>query len=306
MTIACYCLILALTTPSLSDPAELAAHGIRAWAAPSFAAALALLRQWRFDVVLIDAGPGSLSAEVQTKLRRLGPPLAAPLLLWADAGTDPATLLNALRLGVADWLPEHSGVALLALKLLRLAAPPGAPQPPPGAALQIGPLSLLPQPGMALAHGLPLDLTPDAKSRSFCLVPIPLAMLLAWLAATAQAQDAQRVEITGSSIKRVDAETALPVQVITRADIQRSGAVNVEQLLQSVRALTSSGASTSYGPVARRQLSWRRLHHLLVTEQRQWPRHPRTAGPARRTIGAGTRRRSAARAFPLQPEQGDC
>src|SRR5512134_2140299 len=60
----------------------------------------------------------------------------------------------------------------------------------------------------------------------------------------ASAQDApQRVEITGSSIKRTDAETALPVQVLTRQEIQASGAVNVEQLLQSVSALSSSGAT---------------------------------------------------------------
>ena len=156
----CHCLTLTLTTLGLSHPAELAPHGIRAWSTPTFAAAQAMLRQWRFDVALIDAGPGSLSAEVLTKLRRLGPPAAAPLLLWADADTDPATLLRALRTSVADWLPRPSGVALLALKLLRLAASALAAPPPPGAPLQIGPLSLLPQRGVALAHGLPLDLTP--------------------------------------------------------------------------------------------------------------------------------------------------
>jgi iron complex outermembrane receptor protein len=60
----------------------------------------------------------------------------------------------------------------------------------------------------------------------------------------AWAQDApQRVEITGSSIKRTDAETALPVQVLTRQEIQATGATNVEQLLQSVSALSSSGAT---------------------------------------------------------------
>jgi iron complex outermembrane receptor protein len=64
------------------------------------------------------------------------------------------------------------------------------------------------------------------------------------MGAAASAQDtAQRVEITGSSIKRTDAETALPVQVLTRQEIQASGAVNVEQLLQSVSALSSSGAT---------------------------------------------------------------
>ena len=55
----------------------------------------------------------------------------------------------------------------------------------------------------------------------------------------------QRVEITGSSIKRIDGETALPVQVITRDAIQKSGAANVEQLLQTVSAVSSSGGLTA-------------------------------------------------------------
>lgn len=59
---------------------------------------------------------------------------------------------------------------------------------------------------------------------------------------SAAPQQLERVEITGSSIKRIDAETALPVQVLTREDIQRTGATNVEQLLQTVSAASSSGA----------------------------------------------------------------
>ena len=45
-----------------------------------------------------------------------------------------------------------------------------------------------------------------------------------------------KVEITGSSIKRVDAEGALPVQVITRQDIERAGITSAEQLLATVSA----------------------------------------------------------------------
>jgi iron complex outermembrane receptor protein len=65
-----------------------------------------------------------------------------------------------------------------------------------------------------------------------------------WLTALAQ-DSTQRVEITGSSIKRTDAETALPVQVISRKEIAASGVVNVEQLLQTVSAMTSSGATVN-------------------------------------------------------------
>ena len=53
----------------------------------------------------------------------------------------------------------------------------------------------------------------------------------------------QRVEVTGSAIKRVDAEGSLPVTVITRDEIARSGAVNTEQLLQSISAVSSQGST---------------------------------------------------------------
>jgi Outer membrane cobalamin receptor protein len=41
----------------------------------------------------------------------------------------------------------------------------------------------------------------------------------------------ERVEITGSSIKRVQTEGALPVQVITREELERSGITTAEQLI---------------------------------------------------------------------------
>jgi iron complex outermembrane recepter protein len=57
----------------------------------------------------------------------------------------------------------------------------------------------------------------------------------------AMAQEPQRVEITGSSIKRIDAETALPVQVITREEISRTGVANTEQLLQQISSMSGQG-----------------------------------------------------------------
>lgn len=47
----------------------------------------------------------------------------------------------------------------------------------------------------------------------------------------------QRVEITGSSIKRVATEGALPVQTISQAEIKRSGATSVTALIQSIPAM---------------------------------------------------------------------
>jgi iron complex outermembrane receptor protein len=66
-------------------------------------------------------------------------------------------------------------------------------------------------------------------------------------AGAVQAQDAQkveRVEVTGSSIKRVLEEQALPVQILSRDDIGKSGAVNIEQLLQSLPAVSAAGGTT--------------------------------------------------------------
>src|SRR5437763_15611046 len=70
------------------------------------------------------------------------------------------------------------------------------------------------------------------------------SLALMQLPALAQ-QQLEKGEITGSSIKRIDAETAVPVQVLTRDDIQRTGATTVEQLLQTVSAVTSSGGLTA-------------------------------------------------------------
>lgn len=56
---------------------------------------------------------------------------------------------------------------------------------------------------------------------------------------------AQQVTITGSSIKRVEAEGALPVQTLTRVDIERTGVQTTEQLLQTVSAMSSSGQTNT-------------------------------------------------------------
>src|SRR5438094_2785823 len=61
------------------------------------------------------------------------------------------------------------------------------------------------------------------------------------IAGPAQAADI-RVDVTGSNIKRIEGETALPVTVITRQDIDRSGATDTEGIL---RRITSSAAMMS-------------------------------------------------------------
>jgi iron complex outermembrane recepter protein len=66
--------------------------------------------------------------------------------------------------------------------------------------------------------------------------------------ASVYAQEAakqERIEVTGSNIKQIDAATSAPVQVITREQIEKTGASSVEQLLRSVTVATSSGGTVT-------------------------------------------------------------
>lgn len=68
--------------------------------------------------------------------------------------------------------------------------------------------------------------------------------------ANAQDTNVQRIEITGSAIKRIAKEGALPVQNLSAADIQKSGAKNVEELIQSLSSMqgfTTSSESVNGG-----------------------------------------------------------
>src|SRR5689334_13224386 len=65
------------------------------------------------------------------------------------------------------------------------------------------------------------------------------AVALAFVAGNVMAQETQKVErmeITGSSIKRVQEEGALPVQVITRKEIEQRGITSAEELVMKLSA----------------------------------------------------------------------
>ncbi len=58
----------------------------------------------------------------------------------------------------------------------------------------------------------------------------------------------EKIEVTGSSIKRIEGESALPVQVITREDIDKSGSTTAAELLTKISANAAAltdGASFS-------------------------------------------------------------
>jgi len=98
------------------------------------------------------------------------------------------------------------------------------------------------------------------QTARFALRPAALAAL-AVLAPIADsvlaqpAQPAQRIEITGSSIKRIEGETALPVQTITREEIAKSGVTTAAELLTKVSANNNGltdGASITDGTSGQR------------------------------------------------------
>ncbi len=60
-------------------------------------------------------------------------------------------------------------------------------------------------------------------------------------------QKIEKIEVTGSNIKRVDAETASPIQIITADDIRRSGQTTVTQLLRELPSNAAGGLTELTG-----------------------------------------------------------
>ena len=68
--------------------------------------------------------------------------------------------------------------------------------------------------------------------------------------AATTARDMPRVEVTGSAIRRVESETALPVQVLTREEIEKAGVTTAAELMGRVSANVNGltdGASINVG-----------------------------------------------------------
>jgi iron complex outermembrane recepter protein len=63
----------------------------------------------------------------------------------------------------------------------------------------------------------------------------------------APAVSLERVIVTGSNIRRTEAETASPVQTVTREDIEKSGKSSVAELLQSLAVDNQGSVPTTFG-----------------------------------------------------------
>jgi iron complex outermembrane receptor protein len=68
------------------------------------------------------------------------------------------------------------------------------------------------------------------------------------LAVPARAQQpSEVVEVTGSRIKRVDAENAAPVTILRREDIEKSGATNASEVIRSLTGDSNGSIPTAFG-----------------------------------------------------------
>lgn len=86
--------------------------------------------------------------------------------------------------------------------------------------------------------------------KSVIAVALTLASTQVVMAQDAASPPIQKVTVTGSNIKRIDSETATPVQSIKREEIQRLGVNSVKELVDSLTAATGSlsdiGGSNSF------------------------------------------------------------
>ena len=74
-----------------------------------------------------------------------------------------------------------------------------------------------------------------------------VALTVAATAAHAQqAQRVEKIEVTGSNIKRVDQETVAPVEIITRDQIERTGQPTVADVLRNIPANSGGSFSESF------------------------------------------------------------
>jgi iron complex outermembrane receptor protein len=79
------------------------------------------------------------------------------------------------------------------------------------------------------------------------LISSAILALSAGAAVAQESQKLERIQVTGSSIKRVESETALPVTVISRDAIEKSGAVNVEDILRRLSVNSGQLSDSTQG-----------------------------------------------------------
>jgi iron complex outermembrane receptor protein len=73
-----------------------------------------------------------------------------------------------------------------------------------------------------------------------------VALSVVTSASAQQAQRVEKIEVTGTQIKRVDTETVAPVEIITREQIERTGQPTVADVLRNIPANTGGSFGESF------------------------------------------------------------
>lgn len=73
-----------------------------------------------------------------------------------------------------------------------------------------------------------------------------LSSLAVGIAAAQTPQKIEKIEVTGSNIKRVDTETVAPVQVITREDIEKTGKLTIGEVLRELPSNTGNSFNETF------------------------------------------------------------
>ena len=88
------------------------------------------------------------------------------------------------------------------------------------------------------------------KSLPFAVAQACMGIAIGAIATSATAQQPQkidRVEVTGSNIKRIEGESALPITIYKREDIEKTGATNAADLLDKLQLNSGATVNISNG-----------------------------------------------------------
>ena len=135
---------------------DLPPFGFKPCLVDSGEAALTMMRQWRFDAVLLDAD--GLGAACMQMLRRLKAHRSIPVMLLSSTPDEQAQIA-CLESGATEIVVKPASARLIAAKLRRLIEV-GVREPDDDAPeLTVGPLTMHARRGRATVAGVPLDLT---------------------------------------------------------------------------------------------------------------------------------------------------
>lgn len=134
---------------------EFPSFGFKPYTVDSCQSAMALMRQWNFDAVLLDAD--SFGEHYVAALRKLHRRSRSPVVLLARA-QDEATQLTVLESGASDIVLLPASTRLLAAKLRRLVEAGAEPDDEP-TEVSVGPLLMNARRGTASVGDQPLVLT---------------------------------------------------------------------------------------------------------------------------------------------------